>query len=169
MRRVATEYTMGELKQVRDLVTKCVKHLYDEDYMLNLPKDAHLKALEVLQVVKRSRGTPSRAGAHLILINLSYWQMGNRVHREYDSYANNRVIGDIEVVDNDDHLMVMIAHEVAHFIQMRYCWNIDRFRTTWRKPHGDCFKMIYWYLRSGLVNPAVEKKRKALAVLKDAA
>ena len=50
-----------------------------------------------------------------------------------------------------------VSHEVAHHVQFARAKYVKRFKTTYRKPHGDCFKAIYRYLRRDLVNPIIDK------------
>jgi hypothetical protein len=149
--------TSAEAKKVERMVRRCIRHLRKKEYELNLPQCAADDAIRCLEV-KKIAGTPSRAGAYLIRINLGYWQFGNSYHTEYKAYNADPTIGAIQVEDDDDHLMIMVAHEVAHHIQYRYGHRINRFRYNYRKPHGDCFRQIYRYLRKDLVNPGIKKK-----------
>jgi len=149
----------GQFKLVQDYVKKCMRHLRKKQYELDLPTDCWKTALDVLEVKKR-KNTPSKAGANLIMINLGYWQFGNKYHTEYKAFNNHPTIGEIEVNDDYDHLLIMIAHEVSHHVQYRYCPRVARFKTSYRKPHGECFKAVYDYLRRDLVNPIIENKRK---------
>lgn len=144
-----------EAKEVEQLVKKCVRLLRKKEYELNLPTNSPDVAAKVL-TVKRRKNSPSKAGAHTIVINLGYWQFGNEYHTEYKSFRDDPTIGKIKVNDDKDHLMIMVAHEVAHHIQFRYAKNVQRFKSTYRKPHGECFKAIYRYLRQDLVNPYVK-------------
>jgi hypothetical protein len=94
---------------------------------------------------------------------LGYWQIGNQKHVEYKSFNNHPIIGEIECSEPFDHLMVSVAHEVAHYVQYMYAPKVRRFKDNYRKAHGKAFKDIYGYLRRDLVNPIinakVEKKR----------
>jgi len=155
--------TATEKAQVKRLIKMCIRHLKKKQYELDLPKNAADIALDVLEVKKRIN-TPSRAGADLIRINLEYWQMDNPVATEYAAFNDDPVIGKIDVTDRDDQLLVMVAHEVAHHIQYRYCPNVARFKANYRKPHGDCFKTIYRYLRRDLVNPMIEARMKEIQI-----
>jgi hypothetical protein len=160
--RTMSKVTVEELELVHGLIAMCIKHLSKKEYQLNLPKTAVQTALDVLEVKKR-KGTPSRAGSHLIRINLEYWQMNKPVAIEYAKYNNDPVIGQINVNRKFDQLLVMIAHEVSHHIQFRYGFYVDRYRSTYRKPHGYCFQSIYRYLRRDLVNPMIEQELKMAA------
>lgn len=153
--------TAAEKAQVKKLVKMCIRLLKKKQYELDLPKNAAEIALDVLEVKKRLN-TPSRAGANLIRINLEYWQMDNPIATEYAAFNDDPVIGQIEVTDRDDQLLVMVAHEVAHHIQFRHCPKVARFKANYRKPHGDCFKAIYRYLRRDLVNPMIEARREEI-------
>ena len=149
-------------KIVEDMVKICVRHLRKKKYELNLPKSAVKNAVDRLHVYKRRRGR-SWAGHNKLAINVLCWQFGNSAWTEYKSFNNDPVIGRIEVNDNLDILLCLVAHEVSHFIQFTY--------TNWFPPylknkqdkdrgHGECFRTIYRYLRQDLVNPMIEQKRK---------
>ena len=157
-------------KIVEDMVKLCVRHLRKKKYELNLPKSAIKNAVNCLHVYKRRNGR-SWAGRHKIAINVLCWQFGNSVWSEYKRFNDDPVIGRIEVTDNKDILLCLVAHEVSHFIQYTY--------TNWFPPylvnkqkkdrgHGECFQTIYRYLRADLVNPIInEKREKSLIALLD--
>lgn len=147
-----------EAKKVEALVRKCMRHLKKKEYELDLPNGCADAAVKVLKVKKIPRA-PSLAGSSAIIINLGYWQFGNSHHTEYKSFNEDPIIGKIEVSSNDDHLLITVAHEVAHFVQYKYCYRVKRFRQNYSKPHGDCFKTLYRYLRRDLVNPIVKEKK----------
>ena len=155
--------TKAEINKVQKLVKLCVKHLKKKQYELDLPKNAIENALNVL-VVKNIKDVPSRAGANMIRINIGYWQMGNPTATEYKAFNDDPTIGQIDITDDDDHLLVMVAHEVAHHIQYRYCPNVARYRNNYRKPHGECFQAIYRYLRRDLVNPMIEARKEEFEI-----
>lgn len=146
--------------KVKAMVKRCVKHLMKKKYELNLPKNAADNALACLKVYARKDGR-SWAGLNTIKINIKNWQFGNKTFEEYDRVAKTPVIGNIKVNDDEDILMCLVAHEVAHFIQFTYYnWfplymknKQDRDRG-----HGECFQTIYRYLRGDLVNPIIEAK-----------
>jgi len=54
-----------------------------------------------------------------------------------------------------NHLLIIVAHEMAHYVQYRYAYRIPRFKGKWQKPHGDAFRTIYRYLRQDLVNSSI--------------
>ena len=143
-------------KKVEKMVRQCVKFLKKKEYELNLPPTAIETALAGLIVSEKSN--KNWASAHEIHIGLNRWDFHTKNYTEYASFAKDKVIGNITVTDFDDHLMLTVAHEVAHFIQFRYAPYVSRFKFNWRKPHGDVFKQIYRYLRKDLVNPMVEAK-----------
>lgn len=159
MQILTKNVTKDEAKKVERMVRKCMRHLKKKEYELDLPNGCIDKAVKCLEV-KKIPMSPSRAGYHVIRINLGYWQFGNSYHTEYSAFKDDPTIGKIEVVDDDDHLLIMVAHEVAHHVQYRYAPRVKRFRGLWEKPHGECFKWIYRYLRRDLVNPIVNEKVK---------
>lgn len=71
---------------------------------------------------------------------------------QYANFADDPIIGNIKVNNFSEHLMIMVAHEVSHHVQYKYAPKVKRFKDNYRKPHGDCFKMIYRYLRRDLIN-----------------
>jgi len=147
-------------KIVEDMVKLCIRHLRKKKYELNLPKSAVEDAIRDLHVYKRKNGT-SNAGFRCININVLNWQMGNKAWNEYDSYNNDPVIGRIEVNDNRDILLCLVAHEVSHYVQYTFRnWFPEYMKKDYRKPHGRTFQKIYRYLRADLVNPVIAEKRE---------
>ena len=106
-------------KIVEDMVKLCVRHLRKKKYELNLPKSAVKNAVNRLHVYKRRNGR-SWAGRNKLAINVLCWQFGNSVWTEYKRFNDDPVIGRIEVTDNKDILLCLVAHEVSHFIQYTY-------------------------------------------------
>jgi hypothetical protein len=149
---------MATEKMVEEMVKICIRHLRKKKYELNLPKSAVDDAISHLHVYKRRNGT-SNAGLCCININIANWQMGNKAWNEYDSYNNDPVIGRIEVSDNKDILLCLVAHEVSHYVQYTFRnWFPEYLKKDYRKPHGRTFQKIYRYLRADLVNPTINKK-----------
>ena len=147
-------------KIVEDMVKLCIRHLRKKKYELNLPKSAVDDAIGDLHVYKRKNGT-SNAGFRCININVLNWQMGNKAWNEYDSYNNDPVIGRIEVNDNRDILLCLVAHEVSHYVQYTFRnWFPEYMKKDYRKPHGRTFQKIYRYLRADLINPVIAEKRE---------
>ena len=153
---------VDKAKIVEDMVKLCVRHLRKKKYELNLPKSAINNAVNRLHVYKRRNGR-SWAGHNKLAINVLCWQFGRSVWSEYKRFNDDPVIGRIEVTDNKDILLCLVAHEVSHFIQYTY--------TNWFPPylvnkqkkdrgHGECFQTIYRYLRADLVNPIINEKRE---------
>jgi hypothetical protein len=143
-------------------VSDCVKMLRRKEYELDLPPDALTRARKSLSFYRRQNGR-CRGGADKIAICLNGWQRGNRVFQEYDSYSSDPTIGNRPINDEGEYFMLITAHEVAHHIQFAYGWKVARFRLTWRKPHGDCFKAIYRYLRRDLINPTLNGNSQLMA------
>jgi len=144
---------------IKKMVRKCIRLLNKKEYELDLPKDATDIALHRLSIVDKNRSGATYAGKNIIQINLSYWQHCKgypHYEREYKSYDEDPTIGGVTVNSLEEALWVTVAHEVSHHIQHRYCPSVRRFRNTHSKPHGDCFKAIYRYLRRDLVNPILK-------------
>ena len=147
----------GITKQEADLVElyakKCVKHLMKKKYELGIPAGAQHR---IPISIRKRRNSPSRGGASGIDINLGYWQIGNRYHTEYKAFNEDKTIGKIDVGGlTENHILVSVAHEIAHYVQYRYAHKVPRFKGKWQKPHGDAFRTIYRYLRSDLINEEV--------------
>ena len=144
---------------IKKMVRKCIRLLNKKEYELDLPKDATDIALHRLSIVDKNVNGATYGGRNIIQINLSYWQHCKgypHYEREYASYDADPTIGGVTVNSLEEALWLTVAHEVSHHIQRRYCPNIRRFRNTHSKPHGDCFKAIYRYLRRDLVNPILK-------------
>lgn len=158
-----TKVTTAERKLIERLVRKCMNELKKKKYELNITAaDVDYAVSANVLDVKRRRGT-SHAGANTISINLDYWQVhdGKSRHKEYDSYDKDPVIGGAMTYTIEDNWLMSVAHEVAHHVQYRHCPRVTRFKSSYRKPHGDCFKWVYRQLRMAIVNPALEESRKA--------
>jgi len=150
-------------KIVEDMVKLCVRHLRKKKYELNLPKSAVDNAVKCLKVYARRNGR-SWAGHNMIKINVLCWQFGNSEWSEYSRFNMDPVIGRITVTDNRDILLCLVAHEVSHFIQFTYYnWFPEYMKRKQDKDrgHGECFRTIYRYLRSDLVNPIINQKQEA--------
>jgi hypothetical protein len=156
-----------KIEIVEEMVKLCVRHLRKKKYELNLPKSAVNNAVKRLSIYKRRNGR-SWAGHNMLKINVLCWQFDNSAWTEYKRFNDDPVIGRIEVTDNKDILLCLIAHEVSHFIQYTYAnWFPEYLKKKQNKDrgHGECFQTIYRYLRADLVNPIINEKRQ----LKEAA
>lgn len=151
---------MPHNKFVEYMIHICIRHLSLKKYELNLPKSAVKEAANDLHLYVRKNGT-SNAGFRCININLANWQMGNKEWSEYKSLNDDPVIGRIDVSDNKDILMCLVAHEVSHYIQYTYRnWLPEYLKKEYKKPHGRTFQKIYRYLRADLINPIIKDKRE---------
>jgi hypothetical protein len=145
--------------KVKEMVKLCIRHLRKKKYELNLPKSVMNDAIKHLSIYQRNGGTSS-AGLCSIKINILNWQMGNKAWNEYDAFNKDPVIGRIEVNDNEDITLCLVAHEVSHYIQYTYRGYLPEYlEKDYRKPHGRTFQKIYRYLRADLVNPMIESKK----------
>lgn len=144
--------------KVKEMVKLCIRHLRKKKYELNLPKSAVDDAIKHLRVYRRKDGT-SNAGLCCININTSNWQMDNKEWSEYSSFNKDPVIGQIDVTDNEDIMLCLVAHEVSHYVQYTFRnWFPEYLKKDYRKPHGRTFQKIYRYLRADLVNPKIKSK-----------
>ncbi len=146
---------------IKKTVRKCMNLLKKKEYELGITKADVDKAVEVTRVVDKNFCGATYGGAHVIQINLQYWQHSTKpgIETEYASFNNHPVIGQCEVSDIFDRLMITVAHEVAHHVQRRILPRVKRFKGLHQKPHGKGFKKIYFYLRRDLVNPAIKAKQ----------
>ena len=145
-------------------VKLCMKHLRKKEYELNLGPKHSAMALKYLTTYRRKNGR-SWAGFCKIHINLECWQFGNKRWTEYKRFNNDKVIGAIDVTDDQDILLLLVAHEVSHFVQYT-CTGVMplyiRKRFSKDRGHGEGFQYLYRNLRRDLVNPIIESK-KAIA------
>jgi len=114
-------------------------------------------ALKRLRVETKYRNQRSYGSARHISIDVRHFRESLTSFHEYDSFANDPVIGSItNCADSELLLKCLVAHEVAHHIQMLYGPFTRYLRKTYRKAHGDAFKTVYRELRRTLVNPFIE-------------
>lgn len=141
--------------KIEKMILKCMRLLRKKEYELNITTEDVRKSIKYLKVTNATR---SCAGAHEINIGLKSWSLspGRKDFREYDAYAADKEIGSRSIKSVDEALFLIVAHEVSHFVQYRYCPKVKRFQYNYLKPHGDCFKTIYRYLRKDLVNPEID-------------
>lgn len=149
--------TTAEYRKIEQMVKRCMRLLRKKEYELELPTNCPDIAAKVLEV-RKTMGYRSRAGAHVIKINIAYPYL---TFHEYKAFKDHPTIGSIQCNDWEDVMQVLVAHEVSHHVQYRYCWRVKRFRQNYVKPHGECFKQIYSYLRRDLVNPMIKEKAAA--------
>ena len=152
-------------KDVITAVKMCMKELRKKKYEFTLgPKQTQM-ALKYLTTYRRRNGR-SWGGFCKISINLECWQFGNKRYEEYTRFNKNKVYGAIDVTDDYDIMMCIVAHEVSHFIQYTCTRQMPEYLARKHdkdKGHGECFQTIYRYLREGLVNPMIESKKKGIA------
>tara|TARA_R100000329_G_C7589589_1_gene209076 strand:- start:184 stop:765 length:582 start_codon:yes stop_codon:yes gene_type:complete len=156
-------------KEIEKMIAKCINHLRKKEYELNIPKltysmDKKVKpsqyALQCLKVYDdRSR---SCAGRSLIQIGLcsSDLSKGKFKWKEYKSFNNDPTIGEIFTISPYQRLWLLVAHEVSHHVQYKYCPSVLRFKKTYKKGHGICFKTVYRYLRRDLINPMIKEQNR---------
>lgn len=151
-------------KDVIAAVKLCMKHLRKKEYELNLTPKHSAMALKYLTTYRRKNGR-SWAGFCKLHINLECWQFGNKRWTEYKRFNNDKVIGAIDVTDDQDILLLLVAHEVSHFVQYTCKGPMPDFvkrKLMGDRGHGEGFQYLYRNLRRDLVNPIIESK-KAIA------
>jgi len=117
----------------------------------------YAEAIKRLQVKTKHRDQRSYGSRDYISIDMKRYRKNLTSFTEYRSFADDPVIGSIiDCNDRDLLLKCLVAHEVAHHIQMKYGLYTRYLRNTFHKPHGDAFKTIYRELRRTLVNPHIE-------------
>jgi len=155
MNRQQTRQHSNKIKVTKKYIRDMVRLLSKKEYELNLPKNAKDTALKVLKFVHNPNHR-SRAGAHVIKINLgAWWHYGRPEFVEYSFFSKDPVIGTIKTHSEWDELLVLAAHELAHHIQHRYAKYLPRYRSINDRGHGDIFKSIYRYLRRDFVNKKI--------------
>lgn len=165
--KIAASVTKAEARKVEKMAHRCLRLLSKKDYYLNFDyKEAKTRISYYMHVFRRRDGR-SRAGKNHMAINLSNWQIGNGKNywTEYASFNNDPTIGQIGCTDDDDKLFILVAHEVAHFVQCTYIPSMKtarHVRALDTKSHGERFKYVYRILRRDLVNPSINDKWKAL-------
>lgn len=149
--------TPEEHRMVVDMAAKCMRELSKKQY--ELPR-FNCK----LTVKTKHRGQRSYGGGEGISIDVSCLRKRESFLREYDAYAKCGVIGSYNCESPEMVLFGIVAHEIAHHVQYRYAKN-TRFRETWRKPHGECFRTLYRYLRIKFINEHVYQLEKYRGVI----
>jgi hypothetical protein len=89
-------------------------------------------------------------GINISMINAFPNNLGTTVYRfcEYPSYDSDKVIGGFYSRNPYDKLRAIVAHEVAHAVQM-YSYRVLNIRCA---PHGPIFKKYYAIFREQFVN-----------------
>ena len=137
--------TPTEHKMVVNMALHCLRELSKAEY--ELPK---FQSKIIVQT--KCRGQRSYGGAFGITIDLSRYRKGDVYLNEYKSYQDCNIIGSAKCDNPETMLLAIVAHEIAHHVQHRYCLHKFGFA----KPHGDGFKRLYGYLRRALINQSVE-------------
>ena len=147
--------TREQALQVQILARTCMRHLMKKEYELDIPRGAqHIIPIEVFHGNGRGRST---GGQHGITINIGSGHFFYKSFNEYAAFNADPVIGKVAVSSYDDTLLVIVAHEISHYVQYRYLPSVKRYKGKWQKPHGYAFQSVYRYLRRDLVNPLITR------------
>ena len=166
MRRNGTRYrlshsdnvTAAEAKLVRKMADRCLRELAKAEHEIPASYEM-MKACCGVHV--KYRGQCSNGGAKGITIDLWCLRKDSSRMTEYSAYASDAVIGSMDCVDPNHHLMCIVAHEVAHHVQYRWGPRTRWLESKYKKPHGEGFRDLYRILRSRLVNPEGAKAAAA--------
>lgn len=142
-------------KFIETLVKKYMRTLRKKEYELNLPTKCPDIAADRLNI-RNTPGIRSTAGADVINININYWSP--KMFNEYKAFKDHPVIGSAKTSCWEDIMRLLVAHEVSHHVQYLYAPRVHRFKKNYKKPHGECFRQIYGYLRRDVVNPQLIKE-----------
>ena len=156
--------TPDEHKLVVKFAKQCLKEICKKQYEVEYQGKpvVYTEALKRLQVRTKYRSQRSYGSDTHICIDMGRYRRGLTSFTEYRSFADDPVIGNI--IDCDDRellLKCLVAHEVAHHIQMKYGLYTRYLKNTFHKPHGDGFKTIYRELRHTLINPYIQSREAA--------
>ena len=155
--------TPDEHKLVVKFAKQCLKEICKKQYEIEYQGKpvVYAEALKRIHVRTKYRNQRSYGSCDHISIDMKRYRRSLTSFTEYRSFADDPVIGTISNCDDRELLLkCLVAHEVAHHIQMRYGLFTRYLKKTYRKPHGDAFKTIYRELRRTLVNPYIEPMQK---------
>ena len=107
---------------------------------------------------QRSNGR-SKAGRY---IHLCYGDMFNSktYWHEYGHINKDPVIGYTKINDNEDMILCLVAHELAHYIEKTYTSCLPDYlkREVNTLPHGKRWQGLYRIMRYNVVNPFIQQK-----------
>ena len=144
------------------MTLKMIRHLALKQYELKIPYTRYRDHIKKGYVPIHIKGKGIAAGREEFVYSNQYWQFGNSTFDEYKRFAKDPVIGNIDVTDDDDIMMIICAHETAHHVQYKKLPSLKAFKGKWEKPHGEGFQKLYRYLRRDLVNPIIKEKRNGV-------
>lgn len=149
-------------KETADLVVKltklCLKEISKKKYEITSSSKpvTYKELLDACNIKITNNWSTPYGGKRGIKIDVFAYTQGDTYCNEYKAYRKSPVIGGY-YANPEIVLLGIIAHEVSHFIQHAYGPTTRTLKKTYKKPHGEGFKMIYRYLRQALVNQHVEK------------
>jgi len=155
--------TPTEHKLVVKFAKQCLREICKKQYEVKYQGKpvVYTEALKQIQVRTKYRSQSSYGSDTHICIDMQRYRLSLTSFTEYRSFADDPVIGNInDCNDRELLLKCLVAHEVAHHIQMRYGRYTRWLKNNFRKAHGDGFKNIYRELRRTLINPYIEPTQK---------
>jgi len=163
--RLVKQDTSYNEEVTKQMVADCIHCLANPLYELGIKSRnaAVAHALDSLKIYHNKRNHGGLGGKNLIQLNLA--KVNDRGNRftEYAAYAKDPVIGTVSETDHWDYLFLLVAHEVSHHVQYKYCvtnlWGREgtQFEGIKNRSHGEIFQKIYRYLRRDLVNRQLGK------------
>lgn len=151
--------TAAEHNLVLKFTKHCLRELCKKKYEVCFHGKpvTYREALTNCVVKTKYRSQASNGGAARICIDMQRYRSKLSSFKEYASFADDPVIGNIpDCNDRELLLKCLVAHEVAHHVQYRYGPHTRWLKNNYQKPHGDGFKNIYRELRRTLVNPKIK-------------
>lgn len=134
---------------------KCMRELSKKDHGLPLLYAA---------MMVRTKSTHQRSNGGWFGITIDVFGSLNpngRTYKRFEEYKAIRNQHVFRTIEGDPrlHLKAIIAHEVAHHVQRRYCeWQLFPRRADFAKSHGRGWRQLYAVLRRTLINPYIPDK-----------
>lgn len=161
--RKSKNVTKEEAQLVKKFVLLCLKEIGRREHEIKMRdkkapytlRKATLKELSNMTVHVKARSQRSSGSDDSITIDIMYLRRKITKIWEYKSFAEDSVIGSVEMADPETVLLAVVAHEVAHYVQYRAGPHTYWLRRHFSKPHGQGFRQIYRILRSRIVNPRI--------------
>jgi hypothetical protein len=154
--------TAAERDHVVRWTKKCLRELAKKEYEIEYGGNpvTYQMMLDHIEVHVKARSQRSYGGSRGITIDVMRQRWGDRFMREYAAIENDPTIG---TYFGDPKMVTacIVAHEVAHHVQLLYGRETRWLKNKWRKAHGEGWRAIYRILRRELINTALETRAAA--------
>jgi hypothetical protein len=162
--RLVKQDTSYNEEVTKQMVADCMNCLSNPLYELGITSRnaAVAHALDSVKIYHNKKNHGGLGGSDTIQINLAKVNRNDKFP-EYAAYEKDPVIGAVPETDHWDYLFLLVAHEVTHHVQYKYCvtnlWGRQgtQFAGVRNRSHGEIFQKIYRYLRRDLVNRQLGK------------